>query len=143
MKSVKTFLFIIFTLLILSSCGANENALLDLERDIAQPQNFSFETERTEYGNDVKAISYLITDTSNEEVTFATEAFELQYKTDDGWKIVAFKKDTEFNELATVLKPGESAKGEIQLEKYYNLPLSSGEYRIVKELYASNVFKVN
>lgn len=143
LKTVKFFLFIIFALFILSSCVAKENALLDLEENIAQPQNFSFETERSEYSNDVKTISYLITNTCDEEIVFTTEAFELQYKTDDGWKIVAFKEDMAFYELSTVLKPNESSKEEIQLDKYYNLPLSLGEYRIIKDSYTSNVFKVN
>lgn len=143
LKKVKAILFIIFALLTLSSCVAKENDLLDSEENIAQPQNFSFKTEHTEYRNDVKTISYLIINTCDEEIVFTTEAFELQYKTDDGWKIVAFKEDVAFYELSTVLKPNETSKEEIQLEKYYNLPLSSGEYRIIKDSYTSNVFKVN
>lgn len=143
LKTVKAFLFIIFTLLTLSSCVAKENALLDLEENIAQPQNFSFKTEHTEYNNDIKTISYIITNTCDEEIVFTTEAFELQYKTDDGWKVVAFKEDMAFYELSTVLKPNEISTEEIQLDQYYNLPLLSGEYRIIKDSYTSNVFVVN
>lgn len=142
LKTVKAFLFIIFTLLTLSSCVAKDNALLDLEENIAQPQKFSFKTEHTEYNNDVKTISYIITNNCDEEIVFTTEAFELQYKTDDGWKVVAFKKDMAFYELSTVLKPNESSTEEIQLDQYYNLPLLSGEYRIIKDSYTSNVFEV-
>lgn len=143
LKTVKAFLFIIFTLLTLSSCVAKDNALLDLEENIAQPQKFSFKTEHTEYNNDVKTISYIITNNCDEEIVFTTEAFELQYKTNDGWKVVAFKKDMAFYELSTVLKPNESSTDEIQLDQYYNLPLLSGEYRIIKDSYTSNVFEVN
>lgn len=130
-------------MLTLLSCATKKNDLSDSEENIAQPQNFSFKTEHTEYNNDVKIISYLITNICDEEIAFTTEAFELQYKTEDRWKTVAFKEDTAFYELATVLKPNEISKEEIQPDKYYNLPLLSGEYRIIKDSYTSNVFKVN
>lgn len=143
LKTVKVFLFVVFALFALSSCFAKENALLESQENITQPQNFSFETEHSEYSNDLKTISYLITNTCDREIVFTTEAFDLQYKTDDGWKVVAFKEDMAFYELSTVLKPNESSKEEIQLDKYYNLPLLSGEYRIIKDSYASNIFKIN
>lgn len=143
MKKIKSFLSIVFALLILSSCAEKQNALLDLDKEIIQSENFSFETEYNEYSNDVKTISYTITNICDEQLGFSTYEFELQYKTDEGWKEVAFKKDMSFFALATILNPGETIKDEIQLDEYYYLPLTPGEYRIVKDSFVSNVFKVN
>lgn len=142
LKTVKTFSVIVLLLFTLSSCTPKGNALLDLEDNILQPQKFSFETEYPEYSSDVKTISYIITNISDEVISVSTEMFELQYKTDDGWKVVAFKEETGFTLLAIILKPNESTKVEIQLDQYYNLPLTSGEYRLIKNSYASTVFKV-
>lgn len=143
LKKIKSFLSIVFALLILSSCAEKQNALLDLEKEITQSENFSFETECTEYSNDVKTISYTVTNTCDEQLGFSTYEFELQYKTNNGWKEVAFKKDTSFFSLATILNPSETIKDEIQLDEYYYLPLTPGEYRIVKDSFVSNVFKIN
>ena len=133
---------IVLIFCVLCSCTSKDNKLLDLDCKVKEPKNFTFITERTEYYGDIKTISYSITNISTEEIGIGTE-FELHYKTDDGWKVVAFKKDMFFYDLAWILNPGESKIYQLELEEYYNLPLKPGEYRIVKDGYTSNVFKVN
>lgn len=143
-KSVIKILAILIVLVIcvLCSCDSKDNKLLDLDGEVKEPKNFKFKTEHTEYDSDTKTILYSITNICDEEIGIGTE-FELQYKVDNDWKDVAFKKDVFFYGYAWILNPGESKMYELELEEYYNLPLKPGEYRMAKDGYGSNVFNVN
>lgn len=143
-KTVRKLLTVLIVLIICSlcSCTSKENLLFDLNYEVKEPKNFTIITEQTKYNHDIKTISYSILNTGSEELAIGTE-FELHYKTNDGWKWVGFKKETYFEYLAFILYPGEDKIYQRELEEYFNLPLESGEYRIVQDGYASNVFIID
>ena len=143
-KTVRKILTILIVLIIcfLCSCASKDNILFDLDYETKEPKDFTFITEQTKYNHDIKTISYSISNISSEEMGIGPE-FELHYKTDDGWKVVAFKKDIYFDDFAWIIEPGEDKIYQLEFEEYYNLPLEPGEYRLVKDGYASNVFIID
>lgn len=134
---------LVLTLLTLCSC-AEKNDLLDLESDVSEPTSFSFKTEYTEYDSDVEVISYTIENISSEMVGINPHAFSLHYKCDGEWKLVAFDVDDDFYiyDILFGVEPDKPFESEIELTEYFNLPLESGEYRIVIEGFTSNVFTI-
>ena len=135
-------ILIVLIICVLCSCTSKDNKLLDLDYETKEPKDFTFITEQTKYNDDIKTISYSISNISSKEIGIGTE-FELHYKTDDGWKVVAFKKDVDFYDFAWIIKPEEDKIYQLKFEEYYNLPLKLGEYRIVKDGYTSNIFIID
>ena len=142
MKRLVGLFLVITMLLLLSACGGNR--LVDINDELYyEDKDLSFTTEKAEYSTDVKEIKYTITNVSSGEgVVSGDQHFELQYKTDDGWKMVCYKKDVAFNDFALILKPNQSVNYTIDLEEYYNLPLKAGEYRLTDEYLVSKTFKI-
>ncbi len=144
MKKILAFSLGLLLITFIIGCSTKENKLIDLnEKLYYAPNGMSFTTEKTEYSTDVKEISYTIINTSSEErCVSGDQHFELHYKTENGWKMVNYNKDTIFNAVALILKPNEQVSHTLELEEYYNLPLQVGEYRITDEYMVSNTFKI-
>lgn len=103
---------------------------------------FKIVTEKEKYGKDDEMINYTVTNISNEDITFGV-GVQLSKKIDGEWKLVDYDKEVYFIEIAMILSPGEKAEKSIDLKEYYNLPLETGEYRIVLSSVAvSNLFIV-
>ena len=143
MKYFYFFLFIcVFSF---SACSSRKNKLIVLNEELYyELKSLSFATEKSEYSTDVKEISYTISNIGSEESAISGDQhFELHYKTDDGWKMVNYKKDVCFNAIARILKPGETVNYTLDLEEYYYLPLPAGEYRLTDEYLVSKSFKIS
>lgn len=134
-------IFVMLLICLLCPCGAQGNKLFDLSDEVYAPKGFTFKTDKAHYDRDVKEITLCITNTGDGEMAIG-ESFELHYKADGAWKKVGFKRDTAFNELAWIIPPVESHEATVKLDEYYNLPLKTGEYRIVKDGFTSNTFEV-
>ncbi len=94
-------------------------------------------TEFSTYSPDVKVINLIITNQGESESGYEAYEFSLHRKENGEWKRIDFKPDENgsspnFPALAGVLNPGESVTKKIELEKYFDLPLQPGEYKIVK-----------
>lgn len=128
-----------------SACGVRENKLMDINEELYyEIKKLSFTTEKAEYSTDVKEIKYTIINISSKESCVSGDHhFELHYKTNDGWKMVNYKKDVCFNAIARILKPGETVNYTLDLEEYYYLPLPAGEYRLTDEYCVSKSFKIS
>ncbi len=94
-------------------------------------------TEFSAYSPDVKVINLIITNQGESESGYEAYEFSLHRKENGEWKRIDFKPDENgsapnFPALAGVLNPGETVTKKIELEKYFDLPLQPGEYKIVK-----------
>ena len=94
-------------------------------------------TEFSVYSPAIKEINLIITNHSEIESGYEAYEFSLHKKENGEWKRLDFKRDEngnapDFPALAGVLNPGESVTRKIELEKYFDLPLQPGEYKIVK-----------
>ena len=94
-------------------------------------------TEFSTYSPDVKVINLIITNQGESESSYEAYEFSLHRKENGEWKRIDFKPDENgsapnFPALAGVLNPGETVTKKIELEKYFDLPLQPGEYKIVK-----------
>ena len=142
MKRALTFLFSVLLVLTFTACSAKGNTLVDFNGTVVQPTDFTFETEYTVYDAATETIVYSITNISEQEISYGTYVFDLQYRTEDGWKSLQHRDGVYIPYLATVLPPGQTDRCEFRIEDYYYAPLEAGEYRIVKDNYTSNVFSV-
>lgn len=94
-------------------------------------------TEFSTYSPAVKVINLIITNRGENESAYEAYEFSLHRKESGKWKRMDFKLDKngnapDFPALAGVLNPSESVTKKIDLEKYFDLPLQPGEYKIVK-----------
>lgn len=94
-------------------------------------------TEFSAYSPDVKVINLIIANQGENESGYEAYEFSLHRKENGEWKRIDFKPDENgsapnFPALAGVLDPGETVTKKIELEKYFDLPLQPGEYKIVK-----------
>ena len=94
-------------------------------------------TEFSVYSPAVKEIKLIITNLGENESYYEAYEFSLHRKEYGEWKQMDFKPDKNgsapnFPALAGVLNPGESITKKIELEKYFDLPLQPGEYKIAK-----------
>ena len=145
MKKTLCFLFIVSIFLTFASCRDNPNnnltSIPNYSGEFAIDENLSFRTEKNIYSKKNTIIKYTITNIGTMENEIPVEEFQL-HKYDDGkWKFVTFKY-AEFNFLLQVLSPNESTDGEICLEKFFDLPLDIGKYRLVIGQAVSNTFEV-
>ncbi len=136
-----------FLLALLSSCGVLGNKLIPISYDTSvlnADSSLVCTTEFNEYTNDVKTFKYTIYNSDTAE-NWLSEKIELHKydEADKAWKFVSYSKEISFNLIARQILPQESIEMEIQLGEYYNLPLDSGEYRLVlDETVASNTFVI-
>ncbi|MBQ8791980.1 MAG: hypothetical protein IJZ51_11820 [Ruminiclostridium sp.] len=94
-------------------------------------------TEFSTYSPDVKVINLIITNQGENESGYEAYEFSLHRKENGEWKRIDLRPDENgsapnFPALAGVLNPGETVTKKIELEKYFDLPLQPGEYKIVK-----------
>lgn len=123
---------------------SGRNELFDITTEPGISDDIEIKTEKEKYSSDDKVIKYSIKNTSNFERSIAgdDECFSLQMLDVGEWKRVGTKVDHNWNSLGQVLDPMRTEYREIDLEKYFNLPLEKGIYRVVVEGIASNIFEV-
>ncbi len=134
-----------FAILFVSACSENPNKLYDIEHEITSAPDLKCVTEKQEYSADDKVIRYTITNIGEQDawINSSDECFALHKLVDGKWKLVDEKVDHFWTEMAQQLPPKSVETREINLYKYFNLPLEKGEYRIVIENVVSNTFKVS
>ena len=145
MKKVLPFLLILCVLIGLTSCLQNKNKLYDINYQTYAPVGLEFVTEKEKYSKEDTVIRYSVTNITDEERSIAgdDDCFTLEKLVDGKWMRVGTKIDHAWNALALILPPNQTEKREIDLQKYFNLPLEEGEYRIVMEYMYSNSFIVD
>ncbi len=91
-------------------------------------------TELAEYSRKTTKISVIITNNNENDLYFYSPViFSLERKSGKEWKKVKFKSDNSFILFSGVLLPNESTTCDIELSKYFRLPLRKGLYRIIKD----------
>lgn len=132
-------------ILFVLACSENTNELYDIEREITSVPDLKCVTEKQEYSVDDMVIRYTITNIGEQDgwVNSSDECFALHKLVDGKWKFVGEKVDHFWTEMAQQLPPKDSETREINLDKYFYLPLEKGEYRIVIENVVSNTFKIS
>ena len=142
--------FIITMLLGLSACSNNtdtapKNELHEINQNVSKSGMVEIITEKEKYSQDDTIIKYTITNNSDEESAIAGDehCFTLQFLSNGEWMRVGTKIEHCWNELALLLPSKQSENREIDLEKYFNLPLEKGEYRIAVESLVSNSFEIS
>ena len=105
------------------------------ESSTAQGKTAIIKTEKQVYTTDVKTIVFQIYNNDTEECSFATDGYKLEIKKGNKWAEVPYKKNIVIviEYLAIILRPSESWKTKLDLEKLYDLPLEKGIYRIGNE----------
>ena len=135
------------TFLVLSACSAKINKLYDIEYQISEPpyEHMTVVTEKEKYSTEDTIIKYFITNISKEEtwINSDSQCFSLHKLVGDEWKYVGTKNDHSWTLAALLLPPGKTETREINLEKYYHLPLQKGVYRIYIETEVSNTFEIS
>ncbi|MBQ4119408.1 MAG: membrane lipoprotein lipid attachment site-containing protein [Clostridia bacterium] len=138
--------FIIVILLLLTSCAQNKNPLFDIEEDYYHSStDLNITTEKENYSSNDTVIHYTITNVSDQENAIAGDShcFTLQKLVDGKWQRVGTKEEHAWNSIALILPPNESSTRQIELEKYFHLPLEKGTYRIAVEHLLSNTFEIS
>lgn len=136
MKSLKNIAFVsaCFLTMFLTGCGEPSHSYYTLEDSSYSTADFLiFQTEHSEYSNDVKEITYTFTN-NGDDVIWHGYIFELHKFDDDAgcWKGVAFDKEYYFLLPAIGTKPSQTYTNTIDLEEMFDLPLSDGRYRLEK-----------
>ena len=144
MKKLSVIL-VALVLLLLSACSEGNNPIYDFDGEINAYSEIKIVTEKEKYTADDTIIRYTITNTGAFDAWINSDhgCFTLHKKVDGVWKCVGTKVDQFWTDLALGLPAEESETREINLDKYFYLPLESGEYRIVVEDIASNTFEVS
>ena len=135
-------LFLSVTLLLLCSCGdskADDSNTGDgssgtSDGAAAQNKTAILKTEKIFYTTDVKKIAFQIYNYGNDEISFPSDAYNLEIKKGGKWQTVPYKSnDINFELFAESIGPSELWEAELDLEKLYDLPLTKGTYRIANE----------
>ena len=137
--------FAVLMILLLSSCSKT-NKLFEINHEhYYSSKNLEFVTEKEGYSSSDTVIRYYITNTGEEENAIAadSECFELHRLVDGEWMEIGAKIDHAWTEAALILEPGKTVTREIDLEKYFYLPLEAGEYRISVGYLLSESFTVS
>lgn len=144
MKCSMVISVLLLSILILTSCSQNSNPLYDFTEEIYSLSDLHCATEKQNYSSDDTEIFYTITNIGSEERCIAgdSECFTLQKSVDGKWKRVGTKTEHSWNCLALILEPNQTQERKISLEKYFNLPLEKGIYRISVEGIVSNSFEI-
>lgn len=134
---------VLLLVLFVSGCGGN-NELFDVNHEVYSKGNIEITTEKQNYSKKDKEIKYSIKNIGSEEnfVNSDDNCFELHILKDGEWKRVGTKEEHCWTEVALVMPAGHVEERKISLDVFYNLPLESGEYRIVVEQQASNTFEI-
>ncbi len=142
MKRLSVF-FIVIMLITLSACSRNK--LFDINYETYSSNELNFVTEKESYSSDDTVIRYSITNVSENESAIAGDrnCFSLHKLVDGEWKQVAPKIDYGCTYEALILYPNQTETREIDLEKYYHLPLEKGTYRIAMESKVSKPFEIS
>lgn len=121
------------------------NKLFDITTEPYSSETLKIVTEKETYSIGDKIIKYSITNTSDFEQSIAgdDDCFSLQILVDGEWKRVGTKIEHNWNSLGQILNPNQTEQREIDLEKYFNLPLEMGTYRITVENLVSNTFEIS
>lgn len=115
-------------LLLLTGCVNREDSY-EPAPEYGIMENIYLTAESAEYGRDVKEIVCLL-ENKSEELFGYGEKFALEKNVGGVWRTVPYKDWSEFTLIATMLPPSESTTHTFDLDKYYELPLSDGLYRI-------------
>lgn len=121
------------------------NELLDISTEPYSSATLKIVTEKKIYSIQDKVIKYSITNIDDEEHCVAADddCFSLHMLVDGEWKRVGTKIEQNWNALAKILNPTQTEHREIDLEKYFNLPLEKGTYRLAVEHLVSNAFEIS
>ncbi|MDR0964302.1 MAG: hypothetical protein LBM60_06775 [Clostridium sp.] len=93
----------------------------------------SMVTEFTDYPTDVRDIKVFIFNQDAYNFYYDVDAFTLEYYDNEQWVQVAFSEGGDYgNDLAGIIYPGNSANFKADIENRFDLPLTPGKYRIVK-----------
>lgn len=141
MKKI-SILFVLMILITLSACS--QNKLFNINYETYSSDHFKFVTEKESYSSEDTVIRYTITNISDEETTVNSDAncFELHRLVNGEWKRVGTKIDHGCTYESLILEPNQTETREIDLEKYYHLPLEKGKYRICIETLVSDTFEI-
>lgn len=144
MKKISV-IFALMILLVLSGCSQSSNKLFDINNELYSSEKLKFITEKESYSSKDTIIRYSITNVDDEDHSIAGDdnCFELHKLVDGEWKRVGTKNEHYWNALGQILKPNQTEEREIDLEKYFHLPLEKGEYRISVEYLVSNTFEIS
>lgn len=134
-------------LLLLSACSAKTNKLYDIKYQISEPpyEYMTVVTEKEKYSTEDTVIEYSITNTSDKKIGICedSQCFVLHKLENGEWKYVGTKIEHEWGYSALILSPNQTETREINLEKYYHLPLEKGVYRIYIDTEVSNTFEIS
>lgn len=121
------------------------NELFDITTEPYSSETLQIVTEKETYSREDKVIKYSITNTDDKEHGIAgdSDCFFLHKFVDGEWKRVGTKNEHKWNSLGQILNPNQTEQREINLEKYFNLPLGKGTYRIAVENLVSNIFEIS
>lgn len=126
---------IFLAMTLLTGCGEPSHSYYSLEDSEYKTADFlELEMECSEYERDVKEITYSLANSSDKTFWFGY-SFDLHRFDDDSgeWKGVAFEKEHFFYAVAIGVNSSKPYTDTIDLEEMYNLPLSPGRYRLVKD----------
>lgn len=137
MIKIKNVLFVLIFLamMLLTGCGEPSHSYYSLEDSGYDTADFlELEMECSEYERDVKEITFSLANSSDKTFWFGYD-FDLHRFDDDSgeWKGVAFEKEHFFYAVAIGVNSSKPYTYTIDLEEMYNLPLSPGRYRLVKD----------
>ncbi|MBO7218026.1 MAG: hypothetical protein J6V50_04925 [Clostridia bacterium] len=110
--------------------------------DNAFSGNLEIKTEFESYDKNTKKIKYTITNVTNQEQCFGVYEY-LAKKVDGQWQLVEPKGGSAWDDLGWIIDSGKTYTQTFDLENYYRLPLSPGEYKLVLlDEAESNIFVV-
>lgn len=127
------------------SQSKNKNELFDINYEPYSLDTLKFVTEKEIYSSDDTVIRYSITNIDDEEHSIAgdDDCFSLHMMVAGEWKRVGTKIEHNWNSLGKILNPNQTEEREINLEKYFYLPLEKGTYRISVDNLVSNTFEIS
>lgn len=123
----------------------NSNSLFDISYEPYSLDTLKFITEKEIYSSSDTVIRYSITNVDDEEHSIAgdDDCFSLHMLVDGEWKRVGTKIEHNWNSLGEILDPNQTEEREIDLEKYFYLPLEKGTYRIAMDSLVSETFEIS
>lgn len=115
----------------LTSCAKKNEAPVRYEdSNVKVSEYITAQTEFSEYDGDVKKIKVTFTNSHSKDGGAEGHVFNLLKQEGDKWRIISDKSGSNYPADAIIIPANGMATNVYDLEKYYDLPLSSGVYRI-------------
>lgn len=143
MKKIYIFsIAIVILIFTLYGCSMNHLNVSDLEPSniVVDYDNIKATVQEGTIKSSKENINLVIENKTEYEYSYGVD-FELEIELDNKWYKIPFDENSEFIEIALILKGNEESNEEIELSKFFsNLP--DGKYRVVKTFYRDGIKSV-